>query len=223
MRLSTHVSGAPCTEGRICYFHTVKKPIILCVLVLRHNYERFKWLFSCGRGLFCFLLLLLLLFKVIVSLFPVRSHLLPVSECGRRTSCLCNRSCSSWGSRAGGRRHSGSSSAWNCSTLGFHNRARHTGRPGHQKTYSGTGREERWRSVQVRQEMGLSRTLRLTCEVFYSAPCVRRHAVRWRCASAPSLIEGSAGSTSAPGTLSSSEDYVPNQHTAVSTDTRWRK
>lgn len=79
-------------------------------------------------------------------------HLLPVGECGRRTSCPCNRSCSSWGNRAGERHHSGLSLVWNYSTWGFHNRARHRGRHDHQKTYSGTG-GERQRSVHVRQEV----------------------------------------------------------------------
>lgn len=70
------------------------------------------------------------------------SRLLPVGECGRRTSCLCNQSCSSWGSRAGERHHSGSSSVWNYSTWGFRNRARRTGRPCHRKMYWGTGEGE---------------------------------------------------------------------------------
>lgn len=149
-------------------------------------------------------------------------RLLPVGECGWRTSCPCNRSCSSWGNRPGVRHHSGLSSVWNYSTLGFHNRARHTGQPGHQKMYSGT----RWGGGEMEispGETGNENWVALgpqTWEAFYNSPCVWRHAVKWRCASAPSLIEGSAGSTGAPGKPSSSADCVPNQHTAASTETR---
>ncbi len=73
------------------------------------------------------------------SLIP----LLPAGVCGQRTSCHCTQSCSSWGSRAGGRHHCVWSSVWNYSTSGSHSKNRHTYPPVHQKMYRETEKDRK--------------------------------------------------------------------------------
>lgn len=65
--------------------------------------------------------------------FEVGWTILPASVSGQRICAQCSRSCSSWGSRAGGLHHCGWSSAWSYNTLRSHSRKRHTCQRGPQR------------------------------------------------------------------------------------------